>query len=83
MHMSTQVSQFIPTPSFLDVRKFVFYVYVSISTLKVDSIVLFFSRVHISFAPGHTPRENHNSKRYMYPNVHCSTIYSSQDMEAT
>ena len=22
-------------------------------------------------------------KRYMHPNVHCSTIYSSQDMEAT
>ena len=28
-------------------------------------------------------RENHNLKRYMHPNVHCSTIYNSQDMEAT
>ena len=27
--------------------------------------------------------ENHNSKRHMYPNVHCSTVYDSQDMEAT
>ena len=27
---------------------------------------------------GHTPRENHNSKRHMHPNVHCSTIYNSQ-----
>ena len=27
--------------------------------------------------------ENHNSKRYIHPNVHCSTIYNSQDMEAT
>ena len=27
--------------------------------------------------------KKHNSKRYMYPNVHCSTIYNSQDMEAT
>ena len=27
----------------------------------------------------HIPRENHNSKRYMYPNVHSSTIYNSQD----
>ena len=27
--------------------------------------------------------ENTNSKRYMYPNVHCSIIYSSQDMETT
>ena len=24
-----------------------------------------------------------NSKRYMHPSVHCSTIYYSQDMEAT
>ena len=27
--------------------------------------------------------KNHNSKRYMHPNVHCSTIYNSQVMEAT
>ena len=27
--------------------------------------------------------ENHNSKRHMHPSVHCSTIYNSQDMEAT
>ena len=27
--------------------------------------------------------ENINSKRYMYPNIHSSTIYNSQDMEAT
>ena len=25
----------------------------------------------------------HNSKRYMHPNVHSSTIYNSQDIEAT
>ena len=29
------------------------------------------------------PEKNHNSKRVMYPNVHCSTIYNSQVMEAT
>ena len=29
------------------------------------------------------PEKNRNSKRVMYHNVHCSTIYSSQDMEAT
>ena len=28
------------------------------------------------------PGESHNSKRHMYPNVHCSTIYNNQDMEA-
>ena len=33
--------------------------------------------------PRHISGENHNSKIYMYPNIHCSTIYSSQDMEAT
>ena len=27
--------------------------------------------------------ENYNSKRYMHPNNHCSTIYNSQNMEAT
>ena len=30
-----------------------------------------------------TPRENFNLKRYMHPNVHCSTIYNSQGMETT
>ena len=33
--------------------------------------------------PGHISRENHSSRRYMHPSVHCSTIYNSQDMEAT
>ena len=28
-------------------------------------------------------RENPNSKRYMHPNVHSSTIYNSQEMEIT
>ena len=32
---------------------------------------------------GHIPWENHNSKRVMYQNVHCSIIYNTQDMEAT
>ena len=32
---------------------------------------------------GHISGENVNSKRYMYPNVHKSTIYNSQDKEAT
>ena len=26
-------------------------------------------------------RQNYNSKRYMHPYVHSSTIYDSQDME--
>ena len=31
--------------------------------------------------PGHTHRGNQNWKRYVYPNVPCSTAYNSQDME--
>ena len=27
--------------------------------------------------------DRNNSKRHMYPNVHCNTIYNAQDMEAT
>ena len=33
--------------------------------------------------PGHIPRQSYNSKRYMYPYVHSSTIHNSQDMETT
>ena len=33
--------------------------------------------------PKHISGENHNSKRYTYHNIHCSTIYNSQDMKAT
>ena len=32
---------------------------------------------------GHTHQGNQNWKRHMYPNVHFSTVYNSQDMEAT
>ena len=31
--------------------------------------------------PGHIYRENNRSKRHMYPSVHSSTIYNSQDMD--
>ena len=32
---------------------------------------------------GHTHWGNQNWKRHMYPNVHCSTVYNSQDMVTT
>ena len=32
---------------------------------------------------GHTLCGNQNWKRHVYPNVHCSTVYNSQDMAAT
>ena len=39
----------------------------------------------LKFFPGHTSGkdENSNAKRYLHPNVHCSTMYNSQGMEAT
>ena len=33
--------------------------------------------------PGHISSQNYNSKRYMHPCVHGSTIHNSQDMETT
>ena len=33
--------------------------------------------------PGHIPGENHNFKTYMHLSVHCTTVYNSQDVEAT
>ena len=33
--------------------------------------------------PGHLSKENHDSQRHMYSDVHCSTIHNSQDMETT
>ena len=41
------------------------------------------SNYKIQPIPGHVCGENHNLDKYMYVNVHCSTIYNSQDMEAT
>ena len=32
---------------------------------------------------GHTHQGSQNWKRHVYPNVHYSTVYNSQDMEAT
>ena len=33
--------------------------------------------------PGHISRGKHDLKGYMHPSVHYSTVYNSQDMEAT
>ena len=44
-------------------------------------------KIELPYDPthGHIPGKDKNSnlKRYMYPNVHSSTSYNSQDMEAT
>ena len=33
--------------------------------------------------PGHISSENSNSERFIHHSVHSSTVYNSQDMEAT
>ena len=38
---------------------------------------------HSNPTAGHTHQGNQNSKRHVYPNVHRSTVFNSQDMEAT
>ena len=45
-------------------------------------------KIEVSYDPaipllGMYPEKNHNSKRVIYHNVHCSSIYNSQDMEGT
>ena len=43
------------------------------------------NRVAVWFSnptPGHISGENSNSKRYIHPYVHSSTVYNSQNMEA-
>ena len=52
----------------------------------VCSLFIFFKRTTMwpsNPTPGNISRKKHNTKRYTHPNVHCSTIYNSQDMEAT
>ena len=36
-----------------------------------------------NLTPGHISREKHNSKRCMHSNIHCSTIFNSQDKDTT
>ena len=38
--------------------------------------------IYLHPTTGHTHQGNQNWKRHLYPNVHCSTVYNSQDMEA-
>ena len=44
------------------------YIYITLYILNLYNVIF--------------QRENHNSKTYMHSNVHCSTVYNSQDMEA-
>jgi len=36
-----------------------------------------------SYSWTYIQKKKHGPKRYMHPNVPCSTVYNSQDMEAT
>ena len=53
----------------------------SLKKLKTEFLV--FPAVWSNNPTPGTSGENYNLKRYMYPNVHSSSIYNSQDMEAT
>ena len=46
-------------------------------------MISYVSGENVSHVSGHVSGENHNSKVFMHPKVHCSTVYNSQDMEAT
>ena len=49
-------------------------------SLKIKNRTTIWSSI---LTPGHMFRENHNLKRFMHPNVHCSTAFNTQDMKAT
>ena len=61
----------------------------SVSSSHQVTKLLEFQLQHQSFqwifrtTAGHIHQGNQNWKRHIYPNVHCSTVYNSQDMEAT
>ena len=42
-------------------------------------------KIELAYDPAipHLGGKKHNSKRYIQPDVHCSTIYNCQDIEAT
>ena len=54
------------------------------NSMEISQIIR--NRINIwssNLTPEHLSRENHDSQRHMYSNVHGSTIYNSQDMETT
>ena len=57
----------------LDIWKFLVHVMLkhSMQDFKHDLVTM-----------GDIPWENHDSERHMYRSIHCSTVYSSQDMGA-
>ena len=54
------------------------------STHFFNWVVCFFDiELQQSHSWAYIQKKKDNSKRYMYSNAHCSTIYNSQDIEAT
>ena len=58
----------------------------SLKIWKFDSLKIPKKRAPIrpcNPTPGHLSGEKQGLKGFMHPNVHCSTVYNSQHMEAT
>ena len=57
--------------------------YLEIPLLGMYLEKMWFEKIHVSSVQSLSHVRLFETPRYMYPNVYCSTIYSSQDMEAT
>ena len=55
------------------------------SAFSKTSLNIWKFTVHVLLKPGleNISKEKHGLKGYLYPRVHCSTVYNSQDMKAT
>ena len=60
--------------------------YIGIATVKNSMRFLKKPKIELPYDPAipflKINQEKTNSKRYMHPNVHCTTVYNIQDMEA-
>ena len=82
IYISMLLSQFVPLSSSSTVFKSLFSMSASPLWRTIWRFLKKKSRNKTTIQPnnpttGHMPWENHNWKRYAYPNVHCSTIYNS------
>ena len=87
IHVSLLFSQIsTPSPSPTESIRLI-YTSVSLLLSRTQGYCYHLSKFHIYALVyciyGHTHWGNQTGKRHVYPNVHRSTVYNSQDMEAT